>query len=267
MHDIAWFIFFAFWPIGSGGLLFLFVRFVKARLERRVWLQLAVGNVLVLLLFCSLIFLGGEIYYRFIYDSSDAFNYTRISKRWYDRYFRQNIQAFRDNVDYTLQIPHGKRRISFVGDSFTAGHGIKEVENRFANRIRETNPQWEVQVLANVGADTGGEHDMLKDAIQLGCQLDQVVLVYCLNDIQDIVPEWNDVMARIYTDNGKQNWLVRNSYFANTLYYRLKARRDPNIANYYQFLLPAYQGRFGVNRRSDSKRSETLWNRTADICW
>ena len=90
--------------------------------------------------------------------------------------------------------------------------------------------------------DTGEELAILKHIIGLGSQLDQVVLVYCLNDISDIMPEWNDIVARIYDDRLKQNWLVRNSYFANTVYYRLKARRDPDIANYYQFQLPAYRG-------------------------
>jgi hypothetical protein len=99
-----------------------------------------------------------------------------------------------------------------------------------------------VQVLASEGMDTREDYTTFKNIAGLGNEFDQVVLVYCLNDISDIVPEWNSIVARIYDDGQKHNWLVRNSYFASTLYYRWKARRDPDIANYYNFLLTAYRG-------------------------
>ena len=211
MNESAWFVVIALWPVGCGGLLLAFVKYFKAASTRWAWLQLAVGNALVLLFVSSLAFLGGEIYYRFIYDASDAFNYTKTSERWKARYYHRNALGFRDDANYDLRIPLGKRRIFFLGDSFTAGHGIEEVENRFANRIRRTNPQWEVGTLAALGLDTGDELAVLKQILRVGGQLDQVVLVYCLNDISDIVPEWNDIVTRIYGDRLTHNWLVRKS--------------------------------------------------------
>ena len=242
MNDSEWFAVFALGPVACGGLLLAFVKYFKAAPTQWAWLRLVAGNALVLLFVSSLVFLGGEIYYRYIYDASDAFNYTKTSERWQARYYQSNALGLRGDLKYGLRIPLGKRRIIFLGDSFTAGHGIKDVEDRFANRIRKANPQWEVPTLAGLGLDTGDEIAVLERIIGLGFQLDQVVLVYCLNDISDIVPEWNDIVARIYDDRPKQNWLVRNSYFANTIYYRLKARLDPNIANYYDFLSSAYRG-------------------------
>jgi tetratricopeptide (TPR) repeat protein len=99
-----------------------------------------------------------------------------------------------------------------------------------------------VQVLANLGWDTGDEYDALERLLKMGCELDQVVLVYCLNDIADIVPEWQHIFGRISEKGQNQNWLVRHSYLADILYYRLKARRDPNIQAYYGFLTTAYRG-------------------------
>jgi lysophospholipase L1-like esterase len=242
MNDTLWLAVFAAWPVCCGGLLLAFARCFKARLARWRWVQLAVGNALVLLLLCSLAFLGGEIYYRFIYDTTDSFDYTKTSQRWAARYVRTNAQGIRDSVSYEAEIPAGKRRVTFLGDSFTEGHGIKHLADRFADRIQRAHPGWEVHAVAAAGADTGPEFDLLKKLAGYGYQFDQVVLVYCLNDLSDIVPEWRAVCERIYADSDHQGWLVRNSYFANTIYYRWKARRDPDIAHYYQFLLPAYRG-------------------------
>jgi hypothetical protein len=242
MNDLVWFAVFALWPVGCGGLLFVFAKYWKPGLASRRWVQLGIGNALVLLWLVSVAFLGGETYYRFFYDTTDAFGYTKTSLRWVARHVQLNAQWVRDNINYEADIPPGKRRISFLGDSFTAGHGVENVDDRFVNRIRRARPDWEVHAAAESGADTGAEQQMLKALAGFGYECDQVVLVYCLNDLSDIVPEWNDIYARIFADRTKQNWLVRNSYFANILYYRLKARRDPAIANYYHFLLPAYRG-------------------------
>jgi hypothetical protein len=242
MNDTLWFLIFASWPIGCGGLLLAFAKYLKPALTRRVWLQLVTGNALVLLFLGSLVFLGGEIYYHFLHDESDSFNYTKSSARWGARHWRANAQDFRDDVNCELQIPAGKRRISFLGDSFTAGHGVKNVGDRFANRIRAANPKWDVQVLAYGGWDTPAEVEFMERVIGAGAQLDQVVLIYCLNDISDLVPEWPAVLARIFDDSLSQNWLVRNSYFASTVFYRWKARRDPDMASYYHFVVSAYGG-------------------------
>jgi len=141
MNDSEWFVVFARWPVACAGLLLAFAKYFKAASTPWGWLQLLAGNALVLLFVSSLPFLAGEIHNRFIYDTSDAFNYTKTSERWQARYYHRNALGFRDDLTYELRIPLGKRRIFFLGDSFTAGHGIKDVDDRFANRIRQANPQ------------------------------------------------------------------------------------------------------------------------------
>ena len=154
----------------------------------------------------------------------------------------------------TSRIPPGKRRISFLGDSFAAGHGVKNVDDRFANRIRLANPQWEVQVPAVPGWDTGEEYDMVEHLIKQGYELDQVVLVYCLNDIQDLSVECDEPLTRVFSNSQEQNWLVRHSYLANLLYYRLKARWDPLIQSYCDSLVTAYRGPLWEEQKSRLKR-------------
>jgi hypothetical protein len=207
------------------------------------WKTIAAGNVLSFSTLVALLLVSGEIYFRFIYDATDSLGYTKVSERWVDRHWRVNSAGCRDNIEYAPAVAPGKRRLTFVGDSFTAGHGIKDVDNRFPNLLRQAHPEWEVQVLANVGLDTGGEIKLLEKAFAKGYQADQVVLVYCLNDIQDLLmsDEGRDFEAAFASlDSG--GWLVRNSYFANFLYHRYQAARNPLLKSYFPFLRDAYRG-------------------------
>ena len=231
-----------FLPFVSGGLLALFFRRLRRRSALARWHQILQGNALLLFFLAALIILAGELYFRFAYDSTDSTMYTKVSRRWFDRYYHLNGDYIRDNIEYDSRIGRGKRRVTFVGDSFTAGHGIKDVENRFVNRIRRAHPDWEVHMLAQLGIDTGGELGYLQNCLTNGYQPDQVVLVYCLNDIGDLVPEHNAALGRVLAEAINQSgWLRQNSYFFNTLDHRWRVRCDPLLHGYYDYVRDMYQ--------------------------
>ena len=119
-------------PVVTGGLLLVFGRRIKGSNQRAAWWWLLLGNVTVFIFLSSLLCLGGEIYYRFFYDTTDSLDYTLTSQAWYRRHFQKNTVNCRDNIEYALQIASGKRRITFVGDSFAVGIGVKNVDDRFA---------------------------------------------------------------------------------------------------------------------------------------
>lgn len=79
--------------------------------------------------------------------------------------------------------------------------------------------------------------------IEEGYQLDQVVLVYCLNDIQDLSPQIVRISRGYYS---KPNWFIRSSYLFNTIYYRIKAKTyhgdTPEANDYWRHLREAYFG-------------------------
>jgi hypothetical protein len=205
--------------------------------------RLVLGNLLVLAGLLVLLGVGGELYYRFGVDSTDSFGLTRVCQRWFQRHYQFNNFGLRDNVDYAMTRAPGARRVTFLGDSFTAGHGIANVEDRFANRVRAAlGPGVEVHALAANGIDSGAEIQNLTAVVQGGYDLDTLVLVYVLNDVSDIVPQWGAILQRIYAESGREPFWVRHSYLINMLYYRLKAARDPDIANYYGFVRGAYEG-------------------------
>ena len=229
-------------PLASGMALVLFARDVKRRPAPIGRGRLIAGNVLGVLFLLSLLFSGGELYYRFFYDTTDAVACTKVCERWAQRYWHENRLECRDDIEYSMNCARDKGRVTFIGDSFTTGHGIKNIEDRFANRLRRLHPEWEVHVLARNGLDTGPELAGLEQLLARGYQINEVVLVYCLNDVADMMPEQHDVIARLQTQAAHRGWLRENSYFADILYHRYQVMREPHLKDYYSFVLRAYQG-------------------------
>lgn len=243
-HNLT-FLTFLLAPPLAGGLLLLLLLFKRTRRqsEKPGWFKLLILNLCSCFTLVGLSFLGGEVYYRYIYDTTDSLAYTKVSKQWVQRYCIYNSADYRDNINYLLAKQPGVPRISFLGDSFTAGHGIKSVEDRFPNMIRAVHPEWEIHVLAKFGLDTAEEINLLKADVAKGYNLDNVVLVYCLNDIADLFPDWHETMDAVYADVKNAGWLRRHSFFLDILHHRYKAARDPVISNYYFFVRDAYNGR------------------------
>ena len=207
-----------------------------------IW-RLVGGNMLVLAVLLLLIFCAGEIYYRYFFDSTDSFALTLVTRRWFERHYLVNHVPVRDNIEYSLKPAPGMKRISFLGDSFTAGHGVADVEMRFANILRKARGSaQEVHALAECGLDTGAEIAKLRLFFGKGYQTDVVVLVYILNDISDLIPGWQAKQRRIYSDVENANFLVHQSYFINKLYYQVKVARDPDLAGFFSFVREAYDG-------------------------
>jgi hypothetical protein len=235
-------------------LLFLLFRYYRARERRAGWIRILLFNFLsclVLLLFGCL---GGEFYFRYVYDATDALAYTKVSKRWFDRHFVYNKAGARDNVEYMMRVEPGTRRVSFVGDSFAAGHGIKNVEDRFANVIRAKHSNWDVHVLAVVGNDTDMELDLVTGLRQKGYEFDCVVLVYCLNDISDLSPDWLKSVAEVYADRNRGGWLRQHSYFLDIVYHRYKAAHDPRVSQYYTFVRDGYRGSIWETQKAQLRK-------------
>jgi hypothetical protein len=229
-------------PFVCFALLAGFMRRLQRKQGPTRWGRLAVGNALVFLCLGTPLLLAGEIYFRFCYDTTDSLAYTRASERWIQRHWRVNQAGCRDDRDYSPALTPGKRRISFVGDSFTAGHGISDVEDRFPNIVRRAHPEWEIHVLARQGLDTGGELALMRKLFARGYQAQQVVLVYCLNDVGDLLPVQAEATLRTLDALDQSCWLVRNSYMLNLWYYHYRAARDPYLRNYFPFVREAYRG-------------------------
>jgi hypothetical protein len=89
----------------------------------------------------------------------------------------------------------------------------------------------------------------MKEAVGNGYEFDQVVLVYCLNDISDLLPDRQAAIHRLRTETAQAGWLRRNSYFANMLCLRYKSRTDPFMKDYFGSVLEAYRGDTWLEQR------------------
>lgn len=86
-----------------------------------------------------------ELYFAIVYDRSDVVNATNVSKHWFKRHVEpdQKILRFsdgrqtiyRDMREFRKTFGAGQRQICFVGDSFTFGHGVARVGDRFSDLV------------------------------------------------------------------------------------------------------------------------------------
>jgi hypothetical protein len=207
---------------------------------------LLAGNLLVLGVLVSALFLGSEIYFRFVHDTTDGDALTKASTRWFQRHWDTNNLGLRDDVDYSMKRDRRRRRISFFGDSFTAAHGVADVGDRFVNRIRRERPGWEVHAIAQMGTSTQTQQVALDTLIDRHYELDTVVLVYCFNDIDPFIPELEGVFRELIR---APPWplapLVEHSYFANAVFYYWKVTNSASAAagaDYFTLVEKAYLG-------------------------
>lgn len=225
-----------------------FVGLVRIQRGRRpTALALLVGNALLLGCLASVAIAAGEVYYRFVYDASDDWDLGPVTQRWLRRHYRYNNLGVRDDTDYAPRIGPGRRRISVLGDSFSNGHGLSDVGQRFVNRLRRDHREWEVHLVGGDGLDTGALAERLARWLDAGYEIDVVLYAYCLNDVSDLSREWQQAASRVY--DARPGWLVRNSFAINTYHYRLAALFDRDLRDYFDFVARAYDERWPEQQR------------------
>ncbi len=225
----------------SIGLLFLVYRKGKS-IQPMKTLHIIGWNTLLLGVSIIVLFWGVESYYRFYVDTTDSFAISKITQRWGKRYYKNNNIKSRDNVDYILKKQPGLRRITFIGDSFTIGYGIEDVDDRFVNIIRKSLYDKEIHVIAGNGFDTDRQFLYLKQFHDdLGYDMDVVILVYNLNDIAFLIPENKAIVERIYGYEDELGYIGQNSYFVNEAFFKWKAMTDPDMGSYFGYLKDSYK--------------------------
>lgn len=236
------------------------VVYLAKRLERTNAdrLVLIVWNAVLTIYLSFILLFSIESYLRFWVDRTDSFAMTKLSMRWLDRHYHKNNFGARDNLDYKLKPQNGKGRITFVGDSFTAGHGIQNVDERFSNLLRAKLSETEIHIMAANGLESIDELRLLENLVAQGYELDVVCLGYCLNDISYLVPQTETLYSKVDEFNKELGWLAKESYLWNEIQFRLFARNNPEIGDYYNYVLNAYQ-------EKPLKQQKQVLSRIADI--
>ncbi len=215
------------------------VLLVIAGIQKRVlWLQKAARGLLVTYFTIALLLLVGEGYFRFVYAESDGLP-TLASRNWLARYWQTNAAGYRDAEWTTEQIAQ-RKPVLIVGDSFAAGWGIENPDQRFGNVLaQQLGDSYAVINMGKEGASTVEETANLQ-AYSVD-NPDVVVLQYYLNDIENAALSIG-LNPQLDPTQDMPAW-VNESYLANFIYWRLVARLRPQqqgTQTYWDWLYSMY---------------------------
>lgn len=181
--------------------------------------QTFIENTSLGLLSVFLTLMGLEFYFKVFFAQSDGFRYTLASRNWYQRYWYENSLHYRDK-EWTKKKLNNKTRVMIVGDSFVAGAGIANPDDRFADQLGQLlGDDYAIMIVASPGWDTARE---ISAVLNYPYQPDILILSYHINDIKGAAYQ-----SGVYEPQIRQNppvWLlplVQNSYVMNFIYWRL----------------------------------------------
>lgn len=222
------------------------------RLGHRLWFSGVAISIWITLAALT----SAEFAFALLYDETDSIMLTNAAKRWVDIHVQYNESGFRDTVQLQSSPLPGHKRIAFAGDSFTFGHGIKNVEDRFTNILHErmkakTSGKVAVANIGLLGADIDRIIEVVYRQFERGVQIDTVVYVYCLNDVDRLQPEISDSKFWEIGRSRPSFILFRDTYLFNFLYFRIQQARLPAIRDYFGFVKDFYDddGMEGVTTR------------------
>ncbi|HNY51163.1 MAG TPA: SGNH/GDSL hydrolase family protein [Smithella sp.] len=201
-----------------------------------------IANTATVLFSLFVIFILLEAVFMFIPRSHSA-DYTLASKLWYAKYWKPiNSLGFRD------QEPDNKHPvILFVGDSFTAGHGLKSVSERFSDIVgEELNKKQQKYTIVNIGRpnlDSRGEYETMMNFLYLTrIKPAKIILQYCGNDIEGAAARNGLIFDGFRPPDDMSKFTVfigAGSYVFNYLYFLFP--REYLGMSYINYLTDAYK--------------------------
>ena len=173
-----------------------------------------------------------EIIFMYIPQSHEGV-LSKASRIWWEKYWHPvNALGYHDKE---INPAANKKNMLFVGDSFAAGHGLKNVSERFSDIVGESlNKEYNVYNLGVSGADTRDEARRLKE---FPVKPDVIVLQYFPNDIEKVGREKGLSLAgaQPYADlKGIGLTVVSRFYLPNFIYWQLPHASFSTFENFVQ---------------------------------
>lgn len=207
-------------------------------------------GVLVTLTTILIIFWAAEAYLRVYYITTDGYGFTAMNYHWYKNFYwgHYNSLGYRDYEPLPDDPANPVTRIAIVGDSFTAGHGISNIDDMYAEVLeKKLGPGYDVNLVAQSGWDTDVETGYLNAYYEniKPRKPQYVVLAYYLNDVDYILfrdQETNPNSVFNFLDlSTPGGWFVLNFFVPNYIYYNIAqfTRQDKNT-NFTDKLITAH---------------------------
>ncbi len=148
--------------------------------RRSIRLRSVARGLLITYFLLLAVFAGGEIFFRYFYAESENV-FTSASLNWMARYWHSNSLGYRDR-EWTPADYAGKKTILVTGDSFAAGWGINNPDDRFSSVLAQhLGEDYAVINLGVYGTATPEQLASLKSyPIK---KPDVVIMQYFINDI------------------------------------------------------------------------------------
>jgi hypothetical protein len=239
----------------------LFKRSVIAS-DKKEWVK----NSMTALFSVLFLFLALECCFMYV-RRSNAFGDTLASRLWFDTYWKPiNSYGFRDE-EPAKDTASG---VFFLGDSFTAGHGIKNTGDRFSNivhaKMLESGISTKVINLGRQGADTRDEYQTMTGFINAsGKRPAYIVLQYFGNDIEEVAKDYgmHYTLSNPYDGiNPAGRFLVRKSFFLNYLFWLVPGR---GYSSYFDFLEKSYASDFIFARHKQDLEKFIVFSRQNNV--
>lgn len=212
-----------------------------------------ISNAATVLFTFFIIFLILEVIFMFI-PRSHKINCTLASKLWFSKYY-QSINSF----GYRDKEPDNNNPvILFVGDSFTGGHGLKSVNDRFSNIVgEELNKKGNKFSIINIGLrglHTKEEYIRMKNFLYMTKIKPQIiVLQYFGDDIVDVAKADGTIKfdASKYFKNVNKFPLpvIACSYFFNYIFWSFP--KDYITEPFQTFINEAYKNNSVLSKHKD----------------
>jgi lysophospholipase L1-like esterase len=168
---------------------------------------------------------------------SHGVGYTYAARNWFYYFWHTNELGYRDKP--VAEVDRESPKIFVLGDSFTAGHGIRSPSETYAGQLRALiGNQVEVLNLGRNGSDTRDELARLE---QFPLEPDLLVMQYFGNDIEVAAAGHGFDFTTSFEPYGDVNvvvkWTLLSSYLLNYAYWLFP---HGDTAGYAQTLLRAH---------------------------
>jgi lysophospholipase L1-like esterase len=195
-----------------------------------------IANVLTIVIPLTVTLIILEVIFMYIPQSHEGI-LSKASQIWWEKYWHPvNALGYRDQE---ITKEPGKKIVLVIGDSFAAGHGLKNVNERFSN-ILQTKLGVEKYTVYNLGVSGADTRDEAKRLKEFPVKPDIIILQYFPNDIEKAGRERGLSLsgAEPYADlHGPFSMIVKRFYLPNFIYWQLP---HTGFSTFEKFVQTAY---------------------------